>query len=117
MHAWTAGRPLRLPVLTQDDGEPGPIAVCCYGLLRRDSHKVMLRFVEGRPTGDLTIGFIDWVCRELHKEGKRRLIIVWDDASWHAAKAFVERRGEHNRRVRRAGGTEVLHCELPVGSP
>ncbi len=117
MGSWTPGPPLKMRVLKPDDRDPDPIAICCYGALRKDTRKVMLRFVEGRPTSGLTVRFVEWLCREVSAEGKRRLVIIWDDASWHASAVFISWRREHNERVRQTGGTEVIHCELPVGSP
>jgi transposase len=117
MGAWTAGKPLKMRPLRADDMDPDPIAICCYGALRMDTHRVMLRFVEGRPTGDLTVQFVEWLCEELRAEAKTRLIVLWDDASWHASAAFIAWRRQHNATVRQSGGTELIHFELPVGSP
>src|SRR5262249_28129031 len=54
---------------------------------------------------------------ELYKEGKRRLIVVWDDASWHACQEVVIWLNEHNRRAREGAGVEIIHFELPTKSP
>jgi hypothetical protein len=117
MHAWADGPPLKMHVLKAQDSAPDPIAICCYGMLRNDTKKVMLRFAENRPLSDTTAQFLEWVCQELHAEGKKRLIVIWDDASWHASKMVLHRLQKHNRRVRREGGIEVSHFELPAGSP
>jgi len=117
MGSWTAGASLKMHLLEPDDMDPDPIAICCYGALRNDTHRVMLRFIEGRPTGDLTVQFVEWLCCELHAEGKKRLIIIWDNASWHASAAFIAWRRQHNEAVRHTAGTEVVHFELPVASP
>jgi hypothetical protein len=117
MHAWTDGPPLKMHVLKAEDSDPDPIAICCYGMLRNDTKKVMLRFAENRPLSDTTAQFLEWVSQELHKEGKKRLIVIWDDASWHASKMVLHRLKEHNKRIRREGGIEIVHFELPAGSP
>jgi transposase len=85
LRAWSAGDPLKMHVLTRPDSDPDPVAICCYGLLRLDTDKVILRFVEGRPVGDVTAQFLNWVCEQLGPEGKSRLIVIWDDPSWHKA--------------------------------
>jgi len=78
LRAWSAGDALKMHVLSRPQNDPDPVAICCYGLLRQDTDKVMLRFVEGRPVGDITAQFLSWVCEQLEAEGKSRLIVIWD---------------------------------------
>jgi hypothetical protein len=117
LSAWTADKPLKMHVLKADPDDPDPIAICCYGLLRKDTRKVMLRFAEDRPLSDVTIQFLDWSSQVLREEGKNKLIVIWDDASWHASQMVLHWLQGHNTRVRKEGGIELLNCELPVGSP
>jgi transposase len=117
IRAWTEGPPLKVHVLKADDSDPDPIAICCYGMLRNDTKKVMLRFAEDRPLSDVTVLFLDWLCQVLVAEGKKRLIVIWDDASWHASEKVLEWLKKHNRKVRLEGGLEVVHFELPAASP
>lgn len=117
MHAWADGPPLKMRVLKAQDCDPDPIAICCYGILRHDTKKVLVRFAEDRPLSDITAQFLEWVCQELHREGKKRLIVIWDDASWHASQMVLHRLREHNRSARREGGIDVIHFELPTASP
>jgi len=117
MHAWADGPPLKMHVLKAEDSDPDPIAICCYGMLRNDTKRVMVRFAENRPLSDTTAQFLEWVSQELHAEGKKRLIVIWDDASWHASRMVLHRLKKHNKRVRREGGIEIIHFELPAGSP
>jgi hypothetical protein len=77
----------------------------------------MLRFVEGRPIGDLTALFLSWVCDQLQTEGKSRLIVIWDDPSWHSGRPVLNWLEGHNRDVNRDGGVKVVLCPLPVKSP
>ena len=117
LRAWAAGNPMKLHVLSRPNDDPDPVAICCYGMLRQDTDKVMLRFVEGRPVGDVTTQFLAWVCEELEAEGKSRLIVVWDDASWHSGRPVSDWVAEHNRGVKRDGGVMIVLCPLPVKSP
>jgi transposase len=117
LRAWSAGDPLKVHVLSRPEDDPDPVAICCYGLLRQDTNKVMLRFVEGRPVGDITGQFLSWVCEQLSAEGKSRLIVIWDTPSWHSGKPVSDWLAEHNRRVKRGGGVQVTLCPLPVKSP
>jgi len=117
LRAWSAGDPLKIHVLSRPKDDTEPVAISCYGFLRRDTDRVMLRFVEGRPVGDVTAQFLSWVCEQIRAEGKSRLIVIWDVPSWHSAKLVSDWLGEHNRAVKRDGGVKVLFCPLPVKSP
>jgi transposase len=117
MQTWADGPPLKMHVLTADDKDPDPIAICCYGMLRNDTKKVMLRFAENRPVGNLTAQFLAWVCQVLREEGKKRLIVIWDNASWHGSATVLDWAKEHNCSVKLDGGIEIIHFELPVRSP
>ncbi len=82
----------------------------------------MLRFVEGRPVRSVTITYLEWVCERLSAEGKRVLVLVWDNASWHISREVREWLREHNRHVlaqrrRGASGVQIIPCWLPSKSP
>lgn len=115
--AWTGGAPLRLRANERDPDGGGPEAVACYGILRADSGRVMLRFCEGRPVSATTEEFLGWACGELAREGKRVLALVWDNASWHVSRRVRRWVESHNRRTRRGGGCRVRLCYLPVKAP
>jgi hypothetical protein len=117
LRAWSSGDPLKLHVLSRTENDPDPVAICCYGLLRQDADKMMLRFVEGRPVGDVTAQFLAWVCEQLYAEGKSRLIVIWDDASWHTGRPVLDWIDEYNRKVKCEGGVQIVLCPLPVKSP
>src|SRR5262249_49019868 len=119
LSAWTegAGPALKMHALKADPADPDPVAISCYGMLRKGTEKVLVRFAEDRAKGDITIQFLDWVCQVLHEEDKKKLVVIWDDASWHASGMVLQWILEHNDRVTKLGGIEVDHCELPVGSP
>lgn len=117
VRAWSAGDPVKMHVVSRPENDPDPVAICCYGMLRQDTDKVMLRFVDGRPVGDVTAQFLAWVCEQLGAEGKTRLIVIWDDASWHAGRPVSDWIAEHNRTVKEDGGVEIVPCPLPVKSP
>jgi hypothetical protein len=61
-----------------------------YGMLVRSNHsdgargweqRVWLRFVEGRPVSPITTQFLGWCCDKLAAEGKKALLLIWDNAS------------------------------------
>jgi len=117
LHAWAADEPLRLEELTVEKTDAAPKALCCYGWLRTDTAQVSLRFVEGRPVSSVTCEFLRWVCARLAAEGKRALLLVWDNASWHLSQLVRSWIKEHNREAKRQGGVRILVCQLPVKSP
>src|SRR3972149_6869542 len=85
-----------------------------------------LRFVEGRPVSGVTTAFLECSCGKLEGVGKRALLLVWDNASWHISRAVRGPAccgagrwiGEHNRQVKREGkGVRITQCLLPIKSP
>ncbi len=117
LHAWTDDEPLRLLEPTADRSDPDPKALCCYGLLRNDTGQMMLRFVQGRPVSQVTEDYLAWVCVRLAAEGKKALLLVWDNASWHVSQRVRAWIKAHNREVKRAGGVRIVVCGLPVKAP
>jgi len=126
MHTWAeAGQPLRLQEFDADKSgkhDPDPKALCCYGLLRDDTEQMWLRFVDGRPISHVTIAYLEWVCKRLAAEGKRVLVLIWDNASWHVSREVRDWLRQHNRCVlatRREGkeGIQIIPCFLPTKSP
>ncbi|MGH3514441.1 MAG: transposase [Pseudonocardiaceae bacterium] len=118
MHAWTQeGCPLRLVERAVPKGDPGPKALSCYGLLRADTGRMMLRFVSGRPVSQVTEDYLAWVCEQLRAAGKKALLLVWDNAAWHVSKRVRSWIRAHNREAKRKGGVRIVACFLPVKAP
>ncbi len=117
VRAWTGGPPLKVQVLKSEANDPDPDAIACYGFYRYDTRKVSVRFVEGRPVGDITAQFLEWLCARVAEEGKKALVVIWDGPSWHTAEAVAGWIGDQNRRAARGAGVRVDICELPVASP
>jgi transposase len=117
MYSWAEAEPLRLIEQTAEKPDPDPKAVCCYGVLRADSGKLWLRFVRDKPISSQTIKFLDWVARQLAKEGKKALLVIWDNASWHLSQAVRSWIRIHNHKAKRETGVRILICQLPTKSP
>lgn len=117
LHAWTADAPMQVQLLQPDAGDPDPDAVACDGFLRHDTHKVLLRFVEGRPLGELTVQFLEWLCECVTQEQKHVLVVIWDNASWHTSAEIAGWVQAQNQRAKRGQGVRVVMCELPAASP
>lgn len=118
MHAW-AGKdaPLRLVerAVAADDSDPKALA--CYGLLRADTGEMLLRFVQGRPVSQVTEEFLAWVCQRLAGQGKRALLLVWDNAPWHVSQRVRRWIRVHNQQAKQQGGVRIVTCFLPIKSP
>ncbi len=123
LHSWSAaGEQLRLEEKAVAQGDPDPQALACYGLLLRatptTSEQIWLRFATGQPVSDLTTQFLAWCSERLAAQGKRALLLVWDNASWHKSQIVRQWIGQHNRQVKAGGvGVRIVACLLPSKSP
>jgi len=126
LHAWAgAGEALRLVEQTLPKDDPDPKALACYGLLvscpgavESLPEQVWLRFVDGRPVSGMTTQFLDWCCTKLEQAGKRALLLVWDNASWHLSREVRGWIRSHNQQVRQQRqGVRIVPCYLPSKSP
>lgn len=123
MYAWAndTDKPLRLVEQTPRRDDPEPKALACYGLLVRSpfsGERIFLRFVDGRPVSAITIEYLSWCCQKLEAEGKKALLLVWDNAGWHVSHLVSDWIRNHNRDVKRCGkGVRIIACPLPSKSP
>jgi DDE superfamily endonuclease len=113
------GEPLRLLQQSIPKDDPEPKAVSCYALyLPEIDGQTWLRFVDGRPVSSITTQFLRWSFERLEAAGKRVLLLIWDNASWHVSKEVKRWLGSHKRRVKESGcGVRVVSCLLPKQSP
>jgi transposase len=117
LHAWVAEQPLHLVERDADRTDLDPKALACYGLLRADTGGMLLRFVQGRPVSQVTEDFLAWVCRRLAAEGKKAVLLVWDNASWHISQRVRAWIRAHNLRAKKQGGVRIVARRLPIKSP
>ena len=126
LHAWQdEARPLRLVEQAVARDDPDPKAIACYGLLtrawdadRRRAEELWLRFVDGRPVSTVTVDFLAWCAAQAASRGKRAVLLVWDNASWHDSQIVRSWVRAHNWQVKRSGrGVRLVVCALPVKSP
>ncbi len=121
LRAWgEGGEPLRLEQRSVPEDDPDPKAISCYGLyLPELDEQTWLRFVEGRPVSGITTRFLGWCSEELAKAGKKVLVLVRDNASWHISGEVRRWMGEHNRRVKKGEkeGVRIISCLLAKKSP
>ncbi len=117
IRTWEFGEPLRMVQREANKDDKEPKAIACYGLLRKDTGQVKVRFLEERPISEITISFLEWLARELKKERKKALFLIWDNASWHDSKKVLEWIKENNREAKQTGGVRIIRCQLPTKSP
>lgn len=115
--SWTAEKPLKMVEREAVKEDTEPKAIACYGLLRKDHGQVKVRFLAERPISAITIEFLKWIVEELKKEGKKALLLVWDNAGWHISRMVKSWLREHNREAKTSGGVRILRCQLPSKSP
>ena len=112
------GKPMRLIQRSLAKDDPDPKAVSCYGLYLPEFDQTWLRFVDGRPVSGVTTRFLEWSCEKLEAVGKKVLLLVWDNASWHISRQVRRWLGKHNREVKKSGrGVRIVSCLLPIKSP
>jgi hypothetical protein len=73
--------------------------------------------VAGRPIAALTTPFLHWSCQQLQRQGKRALLVVWDNASWPRSREVRQRVRAHHTAANRTGGIRLVLCPLPAKSP
>jgi transposase len=117
LHAWTADTPLHLVEHPAIKPDPDPKALACYGLLRDDIDEMLLRFVDGRPVSQVTEDFLAWVCQRLAADGKKALLLIWDNAPWHVSQRVRAWIRKHNCQAKEHDGVRILPCFLPSKSP
>jgi DDE superfamily endonuclease len=114
------GKPLRLIQQSVAKDDPEPKAISCYGLYVPELDQTWIRFVDGRPVSGITTQFLQWSCEMLEALGKKVLLLIWDNASWHISREVRRWLGKHNREVKRSGseaGVRIVSCLLPKQSP
>ncbi len=120
LSSWTEeGKPERLIQRSVPKDDPDPKAIsCCYGLYMPELEERWLRFVDGRPVSGITTRLLEWSCERLQAAGKKVLLLVWDNASWHVSKEVRRWLGKHNRQLKKSGrGVRIVSCLLPKQSP
>ncbi len=123
LHSWTAADDrLRLEEKAVAPDDPDPKAVACYGLLVRATpstpEQIWLRFAQGQPVSALTTQFLAWCSARLAAQGKRALLLVWDNASWHKSQIVRTWIRQHNRQVKAGGvGVRIVPGLLPSKRP
>ena len=92
-------------------------ALACFGAVRQDNAAVVLYFSDGQPNSLQTWLFIIGLLAVARQEGKRVLVIIWDNASWHKSTDIRAWLGAYNQAAKGSGEPRLLTHLLPVKSP
>lgn len=120
LHSFSeGGKALRLVQQLVAKDDPDPKAISCYGLYMPELEQAWVRFVDGRPISGITTRFLEWCWRKLEVLGKKVLVLIWDNASWHTSREVRRWIGRHNRALKKGEkkGVRIVTCFLPKKSP
>jgi hypothetical protein len=92
-------------------------ALSYYGVKRQDTGELYLYRCLRRPNSDETIQFLRWMVSGAALEGKKLVIVVWDNASWHVARQVKGWLRLYNQRARHEGRPRLVLWSLPKRSP
>lgn len=116
LHAWSDGKPLAMVQREPAEKETDQ-ALACYGTVRQDTRQVYLYFSPTRPLSEETWQFVQALVQVARQEGKRVLVIIWDNAGWHLSKRLRQWRRDYNRAAKVTGDVRILTHLLPLKSP
>jgi DDE superfamily endonuclease len=61
---------------------------------------------------------LPWCAQRAQEQGKRAVLLIWDNASWHDSQSVRSGVRQHNRQVKQGGqGVRLLTWYLPTKSP
>ena len=87
LYAWTEDKPLRLVEKEASKADTDRKALACYGLFLPQTDTMLLRCVNGRPVSQGTCDYLAWMAERLAHDGKKALVLIWDNASWHRSQS------------------------------
>jgi transposase len=116
VRAWSATQALQRVEREAPEHEPDK-ALACYGALRYDTQHVYFAFSDTRPVSEETWKFVQGLLEVAQQEGKRVLVIIWDNAGWHLSKRLRQWIRQHNRVAKATGTVRLLTHLLPLKSP
>ena len=87
-----------------------------YAALDDKTQEAFLRWT-GQPNSERTITFLEALMAHIAQQGKRFIVLFWDQASWHTSKPTRTWIRTYNQRAKREGLPRLIVCELPSRSP
>ena len=71
----------------------------------------------GRPVREVPCAFLAWLVQYIAAPGKRALVLIWDNASWHSSHVVQTWSKAYTRSAKREGGWRWMVCRLPSKRP
>jgi transposase len=88
-----------------------------YAALDDETQEAFLRWAEGQPNSEVTVGFLEALMAHWNTQDKRFIVLIWDKASWHTSNQTTQWIRDYNRRAKQEGLTRLITCLLPTRSP
>jgi transposase len=92
-------------------------ALACFGALCQESQEILLDFADGYPNSEQMWWVIVRLLRQAKQLGKRVMVLIWDNASWHTSKRIRQWIRTYNRQAKQTGDVRLLVFWLPKRSP
>jgi len=116
-YAWALpGKELRL-VQREPKRDEKEKALACFGAVRQDSGQVYLYFSNGQPNSEHMWLFIAALLDLARQEGKKVVVLIWDNASWHKSHRIEQWIRAYNHQAKANGDVRLLTHLLPSKSP
>ena len=105
--------------LVQREPQPGEQekALACFGAVRQDTEQVYLYFSDGQPNSEQMWVFIEGLLNVARLEGKKVVVLIWDNASWHKSQRLRQWIRAYNHTAKTTGDVRLITHLLPVKSP
>ena len=112
--AWACrDEPLRVAQRWSEDVD----TVALYATVDDETQEAFLQWAERQPNSEETVRFLEALMTHWTDQGKRFIILFWDNASWHTSKRTRTWIREYNRRAKQEGLTRLIICQQPTRSP
>ena len=116
-HAWALpGEALRF-VQREPQRDETEKALACFGAVRQDTGQVTVAFSEGQPNSEHMWAFIRALLAVARQAGKRVVVLIWDNASWHKSRRIEHWIRSYNQRAKATGDVRLITHLLPIKSP
>lgn len=117
LHGWTkSDQPLRLVQRTPASDQK-PKALACFGAVCQNTARKYFYLGPGQPNTDTTVLMLKQLLALARDEGKRVLLLFWDQASWHKSQKLRRWLSNHNQTAKQTGDVRLLTYLLPRQSP
>jgi transposase len=93
-------------------------ALSYYGIKRHDTGQIYLYPCWQRPNSDETLQFLRWIVCGAALLGKKVVIVIWDNASWHVARKVKRWIRRYNQQAKgQPQKPRLIVWSLPKRSP